>query len=371
MAADYYKILDVPKNSSEADIKKAYRKLAHKYHPDKKGGNEAKFKEVNDAYAVLGDTKKRSEYDQFGQTFGQTDPGAGSRGGGGGYGGGQYSQGAQGFNFDFSSFGGGDGFVESIFENVFGGGFSGSQAKRGGEDMQVSLTITFAEMVSGINKKVHVERLATCDTCSGSGGKKGSKKKTCSTCKGAGEVTQDMRTILGTIRQKRSCPECHGLGEVYEEKCSDCAGSGRKRKKETLEVEVPAGMEDGQALAYRGMGEAGEHGTPAGDLYIVVRVAPDKRFERSGHDIVGSYEASYTELVLGAKVAIETVHGTVTMKIPEGTKPGETFRLREHGLDKGGMWGGKGDHLVRIGIRIPKNVNKKLQKALEELEDLK
>ncbi len=214
MAADYYKILDVPKNSSEADIKKAYRKLAHKYHPDKKGGNEAKFKEVNDAYAVLGDTKKRSEYDQFGQTFGQTDPGAGSRGGGGGHGGGQYSQGAQGFNFDFSSFGGGDGFAESIFENVFGGGFSGSQAKRGGEDMQVSLTITFAEMVSGVNKKVHVERLATCDTCSGSGGKKGSKKKTCSTCKGAGEVTQDMRTILGTIRQKRSCPERHGLGEV-------------------------------------------------------------------------------------------------------------------------------------------------------------
>ncbi len=373
MAENYYDLLGVSKGASDDEIKKAYRRAAHQHHPDKSGGDEAKFKKINEAYQVLSDKSKRAQYDQFGQTF---------NGGQGSFGGG--STGGQGFGgFDFSGFdfgqaGGSGNFdgvdFEDIFSNIFGGGGGGSSRTRGrqsgrGQDIQVDIEITFAEMVNGARKKVRLYKNAKCDHCQGSGGEPGSSIKTCPTCKGSGQVHKITRSFLGSFSQVSVCPECEGQGQMYEKKCSVCRGDGRVKKEEEIEINVPAGIESGQTISLRGAGEAGKNGAAAGDLYILVRVATHRKFTRSGLDILSQEEISFSMAALGGEIGIETIEGNLILKIPTGTQSGETFRIKNQGVpDLHGR--GRGHHLVKIVVRIPKHISREQKRLIDELKNL-
>lgn len=365
MAKDYYDILGVSRDASEDEIKKAYRKLAHKHHPDKSGGDEAKFKEASSAYSVLSDKDKRKQYDQYGQTFDGSGPGGGAGFGGfdfSGFGGGRQS------GFDF----GGSGF-EDIFSEMFGGGGRGTGRARAqaGSDIQVEVEITFDEMAKGVKKDVRVQKLAQCATCKGSGGEPGSSEETCATCQGRGQINRTIKSFLGTFNQAEICPSCHGKGRTFSKKCHTCHGDGRTQVSETINVEIPAGIQSGQAISMSGKGEAGEQGAPSGDLYIVVRVKPHQFFERKGDDVFSTAEISFAQAVLGDKIAIETLEGDVMMKVPAGTQSGEIFRIREKGIPHLQKWG-KGDHMVKVIVDIPKKLSKeqkKLVEALRKLED--
>ena len=355
MAANYYDILGVSKNATQDEIKKAFRKKAHELHPDKKTGDEAKFKEVNEAYQVLSDKQKRSQYDQFGQTF----SGAGSQGGG-----------QQGFGgFDFSNFnfgGGGQGFggFEEMFGDIFGGG---QRRARRGADIQVDIEIDIFEAAKGVTKTIPLRRKVVCTTCKGTGGKPGSKETSCATCKGSGQVKKVVRTILGSFEQPATCDTCHGRGKTYSEKCTVCHGEGRVTEEEKIEIQVPAGIDDGQALSMSGKGEAGEAGTPAGDLIIAVHVKPHPKLKRQGSNVYSEEVISITQAALGSSQEVVTLAGPVTIKIPAGTQPGEVFRLRGKGLPS--LHGyGHGDHMVTIRIEIPKKLSRKAKEALEVLE---
>lgn len=363
MAKDYYAILGVAKSASQDEIKKAYRKLAHTHHPDKQGGNEAKFKEINEAYSVLGDQTKRSQYDQFGQTF---------QGGGQGFGG-FSSQGGPASGFDFSQFGGqgfdfGGANFEDLFTDIFTGGRGRSREARGA-DVQVDVEITFEEMVRGVKKDIPLRTHIACTVCQGTGGKPGSKESTCSTCQGHGQVRKEMRTMLGVFAQMQRCDACRGRGKTYADVCTPCQGSGRVKKDRTLTVTIPAGIEDGQALSLTGEGEAGEGGTRAGDLFVVVHVRPHETLVRRGDDILSSVPVSFAKLVLGGKAEVPTLNGQLTIKIPAGTEPGEVFRLKGEGIPKLSRFG-RGDQLVTIRLAVPKKPSAALKKALEELETL-
>lgn len=366
MAKDYYAVLGVSKGASEDEIKKAFRKLAHKHHPDKAGGDEAKFKEVNEAYQVLSDSKKRAQYDQFGQGFN----GQGAPGGGAGFEGFDFGgfgrQGQQGgAHFDF----GGAPF-EDMFSEIFGmGNFGGGRNRaRAGADVAVDMEITFEEMAHGVEKDVRVRKRNTCATCKGSGGKPGSVEKTCTTCQGNGQVQQTFRSILGTFAQASVCPECHGRGKVHTEKCPTCRGEGRETSESTLRVAIPAGVHDGATLSMSGGGEAGEIGALAGDLLITIHVKPHPRFERKGNNIVVKQEISFAQAALGDTIPVETLDGTVKMKIPAGTQSGELFRLSGKGIGTGRF--SKGDALVSIQVRVPKKLSREERRAIEELRRL-
>ncbi|OGI22314.1 MAG: molecular chaperone DnaJ [Candidatus Moranbacteria bacterium RIFCSPHIGHO2_01_FULL_55_24] len=352
MAKDYYAVLGVSKGASQDEIKKAFRKLAHQYHPDKGNGNEEKFKEINEAYQVLSNPEKRHQYDQFGQSWN------GQGQGPGGFDGSGFS--GQGFDF------GGAGF-EDIFADIFGGG---GRTRRGGRargsDIQVDVEIHFTEMVTGVKKQVRLRKQASCEICHGTGGESGSKEETCPTCQGAGEIRRTAQTILGAFSQVSECERCHGRGKVYAKSCHACHGAGRVQKEETIEVAIPAGIQDGQALSLAGRGAAGEFGAPAGDLFVVVHVRPDVRFRRRGDDVVTEAALPYTDLALGASIPVETVDGSVNMKVPAGTQPGEVFRIRGKGVPHLGR-SGRGDHLVTITVRVPKKVSKEMKKTLEHL----
>jgi len=368
MAENYYDILGVSKGASDDEIKKAYRKAAHKHHPDKSGGDEAQFKKVNEAYQVLSDKTKRAQYDQFGQTFN------GAQGGPGGAGG----QGFGGFDFsgfDFGQAGAGGGNFngvdfEDIFSNIFGGNSGGSSRARQkgrGQDIQVDLEITFAEMVSGVKKNVRLYKNAKCDHCKGTGGEPGATQKTCPTCKGAGQVQRVTRSFLGSFSQVSVCPDCEGAGKIYDKKCSVCRGNGRMKKEEDIEIAVPSGIENGQTISLRGAGEAGAHGAPAGDLYILIRVATHKKFTRQALDILSQEEISFSMAALGGEIEIETIEGKLMLKIPAGTQSGETFRVRGKGVpDLHGR--GRGNHLVKILVRIPKKLSREQKRLIEELQ---
>ncbi len=365
MAKDYYAVLGVSKSASQDEIKKAYRKLAHTYHPDKQGGDEAKFKEINEAYSVIGDPQKRSQYDQFGQTFGQ--------GGGAGFGG-FSSQGGPASGWDFSQFGGRGGFdfggtnFEDLFTDIFTGGRGQAREARGA-DVQVDVEIRFEEMVRGVKKAVPLRTFVACKTCHGTGGKPGSKETTCTTCQGNGQVRKEVRTILGIFTQASRCETCHGRGKTYAESCPLCKGAGRVKEERTIEVSIPAGIEDGQALSVSGEGEAGEGGVKAGDLFVVVHVRPSEVFTRRGDDIVSVVKVAYSQLVLGDKVEIPTLNGSMTLKVPAGTAPGEIFRIKNGGIPHLSQYG-RGDHLVKVELALPKHPSAELKKLLSELQRL-
>lgn len=363
MAQDYYKILGVEKGSTDDEIKKAYRKLAHKYHPDKAGGDEAKFKEINSAYQVLSDKQKRTQYDQFGQTF----DGAGFGGGnGGGFSGFDFSQfGGQNGGFEFNF--GGDGFGD-IFSDIFGGG-SGRRNQTQGRDIQVDVEISFTEMISGVQKEIKLYKSVVCGKCKGNGGEAGSKEEICKVCNGKGKVQKAVRSILGTFMQTFTCDNCRGKGKTFSQKCSQCGGDGRYKENVVEIANIPAGIESGQTLVMERKGEAGENGAPAGDLLIRVFVQEDKRFVREGNDIFSEEKISFSQAVLGDKISVETVEGLVSMKIPEGTQSGDVFRIRSKGVPK--LRGfGRGDHLVKIIVNIPKKISREERELIEKLGDL-
>lgn len=357
MAQNYYDLLGVGKSASQDEIKKAFRKLAHQHHPDKSGGNEAKFKEINEAYSVLSDPAKRAQYDQFGRTAN----GAGS-------GGGARSGGFEGF--DFSQFGGANGNVhfdfggggfEDIFSDIFGGARQGGRA-RAGADIQVDVEISFEEMVKGVHKEVPLRKLAACEHCRGTGGEPGSKEESCKACSGHGQVKKHVRSIFGVIEQAVACDTCRGKGKTYARACSHCRGEGRAQREEKVGIDIPAGIQDGQALSLPGHGAAGEQGAPAGDLFIVVHVRAHAQWSRRGDDIHSTIEISYPEAALGDKVSVMTIDGPVSMKVPAGTQPGEVFRIRGKGIPHLGRYG-HGDHLVTVKLVVPK----KLSHAEKEL----
>jgi len=350
MGKDYYQILGVNKNASAEEIKKAFRTLAHQHHPDKAGGNEQKFKEINEAYQVLGDPEKRQKFDQFGSA---AFDGAQGFPGGGGFGG--FSQG--GVNFDFGDLG-------DIFGGAFGfGGGRQTQRASRGRDLQVDLTLTFEESVFGATKDVTLSKTEACERCGGIGAEPGSKMKQCSTCNGAGYQVRVQRTILGAIQSKVECEACHGEGEQAEKKCSQCNGSGLEKKRKTLSVDVPAGIEDGNSLRLTGQGEAIKSGR-SGDLYIRLRVKPDSRFVRDGYDLRSEAAVGFTMAALGGEIEVETVDGKVELKITAGLQSGTELRLRGKGVGHNGR---RGDHIVTIRVITPKNLSKKQRELLETL----
>ncbi len=358
MAEDYYEILGVSKEASEEEIKKAYRKLAHKYHPDKATGDEAKFKKINEAYQTLSDKTKREQYDQFGQNFSGAGGGTGGFSGQGGWDFGQ----AGGANFGGMDF-------EDIFSNIFGGGGQRGRAQeKRGQDIQVDLEITFEEMVSGAQKKIKLYKRVKCDRCAGTGGERGSEIKTCPTCHGSGQVQKTTRSILGSFSQVGICPECQGKGKIYEKKCSKCGGDGRIKEEQEIVIDVPAGIADGQTISVRGAGEAGENNAPAGDLYVLIHVLPHKKFSREGQDILTTEEINFSLASLGGEIKVETVAGNLILKIPAGTQSGEIFRIRNKGIPE--LQGrGKGNHMIKIIVKTPYKLSRKQRKIIEELKE--
>jgi len=371
MANNYYDTLGVSKGASDDEIKKAYRKLAHKHHPDKSGGDEAKFKEINEAYQVLSDKSKRLQYDQFGQTFDQ----AGRSGAGGG-------QGFEGFDFSgfgsgFSAqggpasgweFGGGD--FEDIFSSIFSGSRGGSAMRRKrGKDIQVDVEIDFSEMVSGATRQINLRKSTVCDRCDGTGGEKGSEFKTCATCGGAGRVQKVSRSFFGSFSQVAECPDCHGAGKRVEKKCTKCGGDGRVMADNQLEISIPAGIANGQTLSMQGAGEAGGVGGASGDLYINVHVRAHKEFKREGQDILSSVEIPFSVAALGGETIIETIEGRLTLKIPSGTPSGEKFRIKGKGVPDLHS-GSRGNQIVKVIVRIPKRLTREQRRILEELNQL-
>ena len=365
MSKDFYNILGVSKGASDDEIKKAYRKMAHKYHPDKDGGDEAKFKEVNEAYQTLSDKNKRAQYDQFGQTF---EGAGGGPSGGAGFGGFDFSDfqqagGGQGFEFNF----GGDGMGD-IFSEMFGGRRGGGSQR--GRDVQVDVDIDFSEVIKGTIKEISVYKAVECSHCEGSGGEPGSKEKTCKTCDGSGHVQKTMRTILGAIAQTVVCDDCGGKGKIFDKKCTKCSGVGHYREEVVEEVEIPAGINDGQSIAVAGKGEIGANGAPAGDLIVTVHVVPDNRFVRDGNDIRSTVHVSFAQAALGDKVEVETVDGIVKMKVPAGTQSGEIYKIRGKGVPRLRSFG-RGDHLVEVIVDVPTKLSRKEKKIIEQLRDLK
>lgn len=367
---DYYDILGIKKGATDDEIKKAYRKQAMKHHPDRVGGTstdsaqakeaEERFKEANEAYQILSDAKKRKQYDQFGHS-GPFGAGNGPSGAGGYQQYGGFNGG--GFNVNMEDLGG----FGDIFESFFGGGGAsrGSRRAARGSDIQAELRIDFKEAVFGVEKDFTLLKQNQCDRCNGSGAEPGSGEKTCPTCNGNGQVQTEQHTIFGTFAQAAICPECHGKGKVPEKKCTKCHGEGRVREQVTIKVKIPAGVDNGQTIRVSGKGEAGEYGIPAGDLYLIVRVTPDKRFVRNGYNIESEVEISFPEAALGTTVDVETIDGKVTLKIPAGTQSGKVFKLSERGVAHlNGRQ--RGDHLVTVNVLTPTKLSGKQKKLLEE-----
>jgi len=363
MGKDYYNILGVGKNASGDDIKKAFRKLAHVHHPDKGGGDEKKFKEINEAYQILSDAKKREQYDRFGSTFEQ----AQSQGGFGGFEG--FSGGANGFNVNMDDLGDIFGGIGDMFGFGRRSGGGGARSKRG-RDIEAEVELSFMEAVFGVEREVRLRKKITCDKCKGSGAEPGTKVETCPVCRGSGRTIKSQRTIFGMVQMEAVCEKCRGEGKVNSKDCTKCHGSGAVNEEVKLAIKIPAGIDSGESIRYAGQGEAGVKGASHGNLYIRTRVKTDARFNRQGYDIITEKEINFTKAALGAKIEVETVDGPVELKIPEGTQSGTVFRLAGKGVPRL-RERGRGDHLVKVTVKIPKGLSRKQRKVLEELgEDI-
>ena len=348
---DYYEVLGVDKNADEATIKKAYRTLAKKYHPDMNPGDkeaEAKFKEVNEAYDVLSDPDKKAKYDQYGHAA--FDPSAGGDAGFGGFG----------------DFGGFD--INDIFSSFFGGASGGSTRRNGpvrGDDITVRLTISFEESVFGCKKEVSYNKIQKCADCSGTGAAKGSSPKTCSACGGSGQVRLQQRTPFGIMQTQKTCDACHGTGKIIENKCPNCRGTGFVRVPKKLEVNIPAGIDDGQQLSLRYQGSDGMNGGNAGDLYIIISVRPHSVFERDGDDLYCEVPITYAEATLGAEIEIPTLEGSMKYTIPEGTQTGTVFTLRNKGVTRVNSKV-RGNLYITVVVEVPKNLTSEQKNLLEK-----
>lgn len=353
--ADYYDLLGVKKDASPDEIKKAFRRAAIEHHPDR-GGDEEKFKEINEAYEVLKDTDKRKRYDQFGHAG----VGGSSEGGnpfGGGFGG-------QSQNFDFGDLGLGD-----IFNSFFGGGGGQSRQQRQarGRDVEASVEITFDQAVFGTEVDLDLQLEDTCEHCKGTTVESGYELKTCDRCNGSGQIVSVTRTVFGNIQQATVCPKCHGTGKIPEKVCSVCKGKGTQSKRQTIHLKIPAGIDDGATIRLREHGEAIANG-PKGDLYVNVRVKPHKKFTREGDLILSEEHVGMIDAALGTDIEVETVDGLVRMKVPAGTQSGSDFKLSNHGVShlRGG---GRGAHIVTIIVDTPTKLSRQQRQLLEELRD--
>jgi len=346
---DYYQILGLEKGSSRDEVKKAFRKMAAKYHPDKQTGDEEKYKEVTEAYAVLGDEKKKAEYDSYGHAFNNA-------GGGGGFNwqdfqGGQ-GFGSQGFEFD----------LNDIFQNF---GFGGGSRRERGRDVSIDINLSFEESIFGVTRKVLLTKNNTCSECTGTGAKKGSGLQSCSTCSGNGKIRENRQSIMGTFTTVRECSVCHGTGQIPKERCPRCAGAGVTRMQEEISIKVPAGIQNGEVIRMTGRGEAMPHGEP-GDLYIKVHVEPHAVIKRDGTTLLTKLPIKLTDALLGATYAVQTLDGVVDIKIPAGITHGELLRIKNKGVP---MDSGRGDFMVKISVETPKKLSRKAQKLIEELRE--
>ena len=351
---DYYEVLGVAKTATDDEIKKAYRTLAKKYHPDLNGGDkdcEAKFKEVNEAYEVLSDPQKRARYDQFGHE----DPRAG--GAGGGYG-------------DFTGgFGGG---FDDIFSAFFGGGFGGGgQRARGpqrGDDLRYDLTITFEEAAFGCEKEISVTRDENCEECGGTGARKGTQPTQCPTCHGTGQVQSFVNTPIGRVSNVRVCDACHGQGTIINDPCPKCSGRGRVRRNRKITIKIPAGIDNGMQIPLRKQGEPGLRGGENGDLYIFVTVKPHKLFTRENYDLYCDVTVSFTQAALGGEIDVPTLNGMIKHNLLEGTQPGTVIRLRGQGIQN--LRGaGKGDLYIKVNVEIPRKLTDKQKELLMQFDE--
>ena len=355
---DYYEVLGVSKGASDDEIKKAYKKMARKYHPDLNPDNkeaEEKFKEVNEAYEILSDADKKSRYDQFGHAG--VDPNFGAGGFGGGFDGG----------FDFGDLG-------DIFGSFFGGGFGGGgrrtnpNAPQRGESIRLSLTISFEEAAFGCEKAVTVERMEPCDTCHGNGCAPGTSPEVCPECRGTGTVQVRRQTPMGVFATSAPCGKCGGKGKIIHQPCTECHGAGSVRKRKTIQVSIPAGIDNGQTISVRSQGHAGKNGGPAGDLLVTITVRPHELFRREGTSVLCEAPITFTQAVLGAELEIPTIDGKVKYDLPEGTQSGTTFRLKGKGIPSiNGR--GRGDQYVTVYIETPRNLSKEQKEALKKFAD--
>lgn len=355
---DYYEVLGVAKTASADEIKKAFRKLAVTYHPDKESGDEVKFKEVNEAYEVLKDSQKRQRYDQFGHA------GVGGASGGG-YDGGNPFEGFGGFGGQNVHFDFGDGGLGDIFGQFFGGGASGrQQGPKRGRDVEAQVLLTFEEAVFGVEEKISLDMDDECTHCKGTTVEPGYSMKTCADCKGAGQQTRVMNSIFGQIQQAVTCPTCKGQGKIPEKVCTVCKGKGTERRKQTVTLKVPAGIDDGATIRLKSRGEAIGNGD-RGDLYIHIRVKAHKKFTREGDIILSEEHVSMVDAALGTEIEVETVDGNVKMKIPAGTQSGTDFKLSSHGVPHMGK-DSRGPHIVSVLVDTPTKLSKKQKELLEE-----
>lgn len=346
---DYYEVLGVDKKASKDDIKKAFHKLAHKYHPDKSSGDADKFKELSEAYSILSDDKKRAEYDSYGQTFGGGGPG--------------------GFNasgFDFSqfqdAFNGGMGFD---FGDIFGDFFGGAGGKRG-RDISIDVEVSFKESVFGTERRVLLAKVAKCDTCHGTGGKPGTELESCKVCNGQGRVHETQNSVFGQVTVQRTCRNCHGTGKVSKEKCSTCHGEGVYRKQEEITINVPAGIDGGEMIRLTGQGEAVAGGA-SGDLYVKIHVTPDKRYKKDGLNIISDLSVKLSDALLGADYQVETLDGTEKISVPAGVTHGEMLTVKGKGIPSGR--GRRGDFIVKVKINLPQKLSKNAKNLIEKLKE--
>lgn len=351
---DYYQILGISKGATEEEIKTAFRKLAHKYHPDKKGGDEGKFKEVSEAYAVLSDKKKRAEYDTYGRTFAGGSPGGTGPGG-----------------FDFSNFNFGQGFegfgqggVEFDLGDIFGEFFGGRGGGRRGRDISIDIELPFKEAVFGTERRVLIAKTSACNTCGGTGAAKGSKMSQCTTCNGKGDIRESRNTFFGTFTSSRACPRCHGKGQLPEKACDTCHGESVTKREEEIRVSIPAGISDGEMIRMPRMGEAVPGGHP-GDLYVKLHVQSDKHFTREGNNLMTALPIKLTDALLGGEYRIRTLDGEEVLTVPAGVNNGETLRVRGKGVPYNRS--SRGDLLVRIDVEFPKKLSKTARDLIEKL----
>ncbi|MEI6131770.1 MAG: molecular chaperone DnaJ [Bacillota bacterium] len=351
---DYYDVLGVQKGASEEEIKKAYRKAAHKYHPDKNQNDkesEAKFKEANEAYQILSDAEKKSAYDQMGHAA--FDQNAGYGGAGGFQGG-----------FDMGDLG-------DIFGNIFGGGFGGGGRRNGprkGQDIEVQIRIEFKEAAFGVKRDINVRRQENCAVCSGSGAKPGTDAETCKKCSGSGQIRFQQQSLFGQMTQVRDCDVCHGKGKIIKEACRDCSGKGKVMKNVTIPVNVPAGIDDGQAISMSGQGMPGEKGGPSGDLIVHIQVNPHPIFKRNGADVYCEVPITFVQAALGTEIEVPTIDGKVKMTIPDGTQTGRKFRLSEKGIPFLHRKG-RGSEYITVNVEVPTKLSKEQKELLKKFDE--